>query len=726
MSELADVLGTSTVQTVRISEQIASMLHIPVHRAAVCIDLLDGGATVPFIARYRKEATGSLDDAVIFSLAGHLERIRRVEERRLFITSRIQEAGHLTADLAVQITAATTLAELEDLYLPYKPRRKTRADKAREQGLEPLAELILRQDTNIDLHTEGARYISANSGIVSAEAAISGAEDIIAGQISEDPSIRQAVRGLYHRSSQVTASAARGKAGDSGKYQEYVGTGASAASLPSHRILALFRGEDEGFLSVKIGPDMDQAVRLITDQYVKGTGPASACVADAAADGYHRLIAPSLERELRGELKERADLEAAAVFGANLRALLLSAPLGPKRILAIDPGFRTGCKMVVLDTGGQPLTTATIFPHDPRPDPMGSERIIRELCGAHQINVIAVGDGTAGRETWQFIRNLHLPGDVLVLSVPEQGASIYSASELAREELPDMDVTMRGAVSIGRRLLDPLAELVKIDPKSLGIGQYQHDIDPAMLKSRLDEVVISAVNQVGIDLNTASPSLLSYVSGLSARTAAAIVEYRDKNGPFTSRSQLKKVKGIGERAFEQAAGFLRIRDGDNPLDGTGVHPERYSLLAEMAASIGSTPADLIGVESLVRQIRLESFVSDRCGLPTLHDISEDLIRPGRDPRGRFEPPVYDELITSFDDLTEGIDLEGVVTNVTKFGAFINIGLSESGLVHVSEMADRFVHDPAEIVKIHQRVRVRVIGIDRERLRISLSIKQADQ
>lgn len=713
----------SNGQILRIYTQVATALGIPVRQASVCIDLLDNGATIPFIARYRKEATGSLDDAVIFSLAGHLDRIRKLEERRDFIQIKVSEFGHLTPDLAGRIRAAGTLAELEDLYLPYKPRRKTRADKARDQGLAPLADLILSQKKELVSLREAERFINTKREIHTAQAAVLGAEDIIAGQVSEDPSVRQQIRDLFHRSARIGASAARGTGGDAGKWRDYVDLNEPVDRIPSHRILALFRGEEEGLLSVKIGPDAETAVGIISRAYVTGTSSASECVSDAVTDSYHRLLAPSLEREMRNELKERADEEATQVFATNLRSLLRSPPLGSKSILAIDPGFRTGCKVVALNEMGDPVASATIFPHDPRPDPDGSSRIICDLCKLHGIEVIAVGDGTAGRETWQFIRRLGLPAHILVVSVPEQGASVYSASELARNELPGMDVTMRGAVSIGRRLLDPLAEMVKIEPRSIGVGQYQHDIDQSMLQKRLGEVVRSVVNEVGVDLNSASPSLLAYVSGLNTRLAVAIVAYREKNGLFHNREDLRKVKGIGERIFEQAAGFLRIRKGTNPLDNTGVHPERYSLVTIMAASIGASPSDLIGNESLVRQINLESFVSEECGIPTLNDIVDELIRPGRDPRGLYEPPVYADMVTSFDDLEEGMELEGVITNVTKFGAFVNLGISESGLVHISEIADRFIADPAEVVSIHQRVRVKVIGVDHQRGRISLSMKQ---
>lgn len=723
MGEVGEI-SQSVHHTWRIHELVGAALGIPVRQAAACIDLLDSGATVPFIARYRKEATGSLDDGMIFSLATHLERIRKLEERRDVILTKISELGRLTHDLKEKILGAGTLAELEDLYLPYKPRRKTRADRAREQGLQPLADLLLTQDARIDPLAEASRFINPDLEVLTAQAALAGAEDIIAGDVSEDPQVRQNVREVFKKSSRLDVSAARGTGGDAGKWREYVGTSESAGSIPSHRVLAIFRGEEEGLLSAKIGPDPKTGISLISEQYLSGSGPAVECVKDALTDGYHRLLAPSLERELRNELKERADEEAARVFASNLHALLRSPPLGSKRVLAIDPGFRTGCKVVVLNAEGLPLETATIFPHDPRPDPSGSAHTIRDLVNRNQVQVIAVGDGTAGRETWQFIRNLGLSEEISVVSVYEQGASIYSASELGRMELPDMDVTMRGAVSIGRRLLDPLAEMVKIEPRSIGVGQYQHDIDPDMLKARLEEIVKSVVNEVGVDLNSASPSLLSYVSGLNPRLAQEIVKYREKNGPFTSREEIKLVKGIGEKTFEQAAGFLRIRDGINSLDNTGVHPERYALVADMAARINAKPGDLIGNELLVRQIDLESFVSDTCGIPTLHDICEELIRPGRDPRGVFEPPVYADQVTEFEDLKEGMMLDGVITNVTKFGAFVNIGLSESGLVHISELADQYVQDPADVVTIRQRVRVKVIGIDSQRRRISLSIKQA--
>ncbi|MDD1730400.1 MAG: RNA-binding transcriptional accessory protein [Methanospirillum sp.] len=717
-------ISQSLFQNLKINKLVGAALGIPLRQASACIDLLDSGASIPFIARYRKEATGSLDDAVIFSLAGHLDRIRKLEVRRDYILTKISESGNLTSDLQYHIEQAGTVAELEDLYLPYKPRRKTRADKAREQGLQPLADLIRMPNSRIDPLTEAVRFINPDLGIATVQAALAGAEDIIAGEVSEDPRNRQMIRQLFNQSSRLTTTAARGTGGNAGKWQEYVNTSESAGSVPSHRVLALFRGEDEGLLSVKIGPDPKLGIDMLVKGYIGGQGPTTECVIDAVTDGYHRLLAPSMEREIRNELKERADEEAAIVFASNLRSLLRSAPLGSHRVLAIDPGFRTGCKIAVLNAEGLPLETGTIFPHEPRPDPVGSTRIIRDLVTRHRVEVIAVGDGTAGRETWQFIRNLGLDESITIVSVSEQGASIYSASELARTELPDLDVTMRGAVSIGRRLQDPLAEMVKIEPRSIGVGQYQHDIDPEMLKARLEEVVKFVVNEVGVDLNSASPSLLAYVSGLNPRLAQEIVRYREKNGPFTSRGELLKVKGIGDRTFEQAAGFLRIREGDNPLDNTGVHPERYALVQEMATSIGVYAHDLIGDESLVKKICIESFVTETCGLPTLQDIGEELIRPGRDPRGTFEPPVYAEMVHSFEDLEEGLILDGVITNVTKFGAFVNIGISQSGLVHISELADRFVQDPSDVVTIHQRVRVKVISIDRQRERISLSIKQA--
>jgi len=717
------IVQQSGDQALRIHSLVAAALGIPVRNASVCIDLLDSGASVPFIARYRKEATGSLDDAVIFSLASHLDRIRKMEERRDFIFQKISESGHLTPDLATRIQTAATLAELDDLYLPYKPRRKTRADKAREQGLSPLADRILSQKPGIDPLREAEQFISNENGIHSASEALLGAEDIIAGTISEDPGIRRQVRELFHRSARIAASAARGTGGNAGKWADYVDLNEPVSRIPSHRILALFRGEEENLLSVKISPDTDSAVRLIDAAYVTGSGPASECVSDAVRDSYHRLIAPSLEREIRNELKERADEEAIRVFASNLRVLLMSPPIGHKAILAIDPGFRTGCKIVALNTVGDPVGCATIYPHEPKTDIQGAARTIREFCTRYRIEVIAIGDGTAGRETWNFIQDLDLPCSISLVSVPEQGASIYSASELARSELPGMDVTMRGAVSIGRRLLDPLAEMVKIEPRSIGVGQYQHDVDQTLLRGRLDEVVRSVVNEVGVDLNSASPSLLSYVSGLNPRLADAIVAYREKKGRFSNREELRQVKGIGDRTYEQAAGFLRIRDGVDPLDNTGVHPERYQLVCRMAASIGTTPRDLIGNESLVRQIDLSSFESEGCGIPTLTDIINDLVRPGRDPRGIYEPPVYAETVRSFEDLKEGIELEGIITNVTNFGAFVNIGIHENGLVHVSEMADRFVSDPSEVVCIHQRIRVIVIGLDPQRGRISLSMKQ---
>ncbi len=702
-------------------ETIASRAGVTISQAAACIRLLSEGSSIPFIARYRKERTGSLDEVKIRAIAGEMERISRLEARRETILTTIREAGKLTPELANAIRNADTLTILEDMYLPYRPRRRTRADIAREKGLEPLAASIRAQKPGYDPCADAEHYTNPDTGVLTPEEALEGAQDIIAADLAEDCTIRSAVRALFHRSARILVSAARGRGGDAGVYQDLVGLSEPAGNAPSHRILAIFRGERDGFLSVHIAPGDEDGIGILTRSAVRRSDPAGRIVAAAATDGYRRLLAPAIERELRSELKEKADETAAGVFSRNLQQILLAPPLGPKKILAIDPGIRTGCKLAVLGTEGQVLWTGTIYPHTGSSGSAAGETI-RDVCIRFSIEVIAVGDGTAGRETWTFLQSLGLPSAIRMVSVSEQGASIYSASDVARAELPDLDVSIRGAVSIGRRLLDPLAELVKIEPRSLGVGQYQHDVDQELLGKKLTAVVTSAVHSVGVNLNTASPALLAYVSGLTRNTASAIIAYREANGRFALRKDLLKVRGIGEKTFEQAAGFLRIAGGSEPLDHTGIHPERYPIVEEMAVLADITVHDLIHDPDRIRSLPLEQFITADCGLPTLIDIREELLRPGRDPRGSFVYTPYENPVTSLDDLIPGMELSGVVTNVTNFGAFISLGIKENGLVHISEMADRFVRDPGEIVRVSEQVRVRVIAVDSDRRRITLSMK----
>jgi len=704
--------------------KIARELDINYKQAQAAAQLLEEDCTVPFIARYRKEATGSLDEVEITSIRDRLGQLYELDKRREAIIESLIERGLLNDELNEKISAAETMTELEDIYLPYRPKRRTRATIAREKGLEPLADMILaqRRSPAIDPLAEAAAFLSDEKGVMTVDEALAGARDIIAEKVSEDQHARARMRDLFAEKGVVASSVVKGKEEEGAKYKDYFDWRESVMRAPSHRVLAMMRGENEGFLRLHIGPDEEEAQSIMRRMFVKGSVPASEQVDMAVQDGYKRLLAPSMETEIRNELKRRADQEAIRVFAANLRELLLAPPLGSRNVLAIDPGFRTGCKVVCLDKQGKLIHNEAIYPHSGERQLSEAKKTLLELVRKFQIEVIAIGNGTASRETEAFVRSVKLPAGVFLVMVNESGASIYSASEVAREEFPDYDVTVRGAVSIGRRLMDPLAELVKIDPKSIGVGQYQHDVDQGELKRSLDDVVVSCVNGVGVDVNTASKQLLTYVSGLGPGIAGNIIKHRNENGPFKSRRQLMKVKGLGPKAFEQAAGFLRIRGGENPLDGSAVHPESYHIVDEMSKDLGVGVVDLIKDESLRKRIKPEKYVSDTIGLPTLRDILDELAKPGRDPREKFEPVSFTEGVEKIEDLKVGMKLPGVVTNVTAFGAFVDIGVHQDGLVHISHLADKFIKDPAEVVKVQQKVSVTVIGVDIPRRRIALSMK----
>ena len=684
-------------------------------------DLLNEGATVPFIARYRKELTGSLDEVAITAVRDRFDQLTELDKRREAILKSLEERGQLTEELKEKILSAESMVVLEDIYLPYRPKRRTRATVAREKGLEPLAQRIFAQE-EMDPLAEAASYVDPEKGVDSPEDALAGARDIIAEWVNEDQSARTRIRDLYSSKAVFKSKAVVEKETEGIKYKDYFDWEEPVNTAPSHRILAMRRGENEGFLTLRILPPEDEALKILDDLFLKG-GPASEQVKMAAHDGYKRLLSPSMETEIRLATKKRADEEAIRVFVENVRQLLLAAPLGQKNVLAIDPGFRTGCKVVCLDRQGKLLHTETIYPFQSGKGAADADSKIREMCERFHVEAIAVGNGTGGRETEAFVRGLDLSKDLQVVMVNESGASVYSASEAAREEFPDQDVTVRGAVSIGRRLMDPLAELVKIDPKSIGVGQYQHDVDQGALKNSLDDVVVSCVNGVGVEVNTASKQLLTYVSGLGPQLAKGIIEYRNEHGPFSSREGLKHVPRLGPKAFEQAAGFLRIRDGENPLDRSAVHPESYPVADAMAKDLGCSVFDLMSNDDLRKRIDLGRYVSDRVGLPTLNDILSELSKPGRDPREQFEVFQFAEGVAKIEDVRPGMKLAGIVTNITAFGVFVDIGVHQDGLVHISELSHRFVKNPADVVKVHQRVTVTVLNVDLERRRISLSMKE---
>ncbi len=703
-------------------KRIAGELGIRDNQVAAAAALFEEGSTVPFMARYRKEATGSLDEVAITAIRDRLEQLAELDKRREAILKSLTEREILTAELEAAIGEADILSALEDIYLPYRPKRRTRASIAREKGLEPLAAILLDQNDNCDPEQAAAAFVDAEKEVESSEDALAGARDIIAENINEDSITRASIRECFNNLATITSRVKKKKADEAGKFRDYFEWKEKALVAPSHRILAMFRGEAEVFLNLQVRPPEVEALQLIRSRYVRETNSASDQVALAAEDAYRRLLAPSLENEIRQVLKEAADTEAIRVFTENMRELLMAAPLGQKRILAIDPGFRTGCKVVCLDAQRKLLHNTVIYPTMSKNRVEEAKRILLKLVDEYRIEAIAIGNGTASRETESFVRSCGLPAAIIVVQVNESGASIYSASEIARKEFPNYDVTVRGAVSIGRRLMDPLAELVKLDPKSIGVGQYQHDVEQGRLKTGLDDTVMSCVNRVGVEVNTASQQLLTYVSGLGPALAQNIIEYRDEKGAFKSRAELKKAKGLGAKAFEQASGFLRIRGAKNPLDASAVHPERYALVNRICKDLGITVAELMSSEDERREIRLHSYVDGDVGLPTLQDIMSELARPGRDPRDRFEVFSFAEGIEKLDDLQPGMRLPGIVTNVTNFGAFVDIGVHQDGLVHISQLADGYVSDPAKVVKVGQKVMVTVQEIDQKRNRISLSMK----
>ena len=684
--------------------------------------MLDNGDTIPFIARYRKEATGSLDEVAIESIRDMRQKMLDVEKRRTFILNTLEEEGVITDELRLKIENAETLVELEDLYLPYKPKRKTRASIAKEKGLEPLADIILRQQ-NIDVKAKAEQFVSEEKGVLSAEDAIHGASDIIAERINEDAYTRSKIRNLFNKKAHIVAKVAKGMEDEGNTYSQYFDYDELLTKAPSHRILAVFRGENEKILKLKIRPDEAEAISILDRIYVRENNESSEIVRMSAEDSYDRLLAPSIETEIRAVAKEKADKTAIAVFADNLRQLLMAPPLHGKNVLAIDPGFRTGCKVTVLNKNGKLLHNDTIYPHPPEPKIPESINKILNIVEMYDIDAIAIGNGTAGRETETFIKRIRFPKDIVAVMVNESGASVYSASKIARDEFPEYDVTVRGSVSIGRRLIDPLAELVKIDPKSIGVGQYQHDVNQTELQKCLQSVVDSCVNAVGVDVNTASKELLVHISGLGPVLAQNIIDYRNENGDFKLRSDLKKVKRFGDKAFEQSAGFLRISGGANPLDNSAVHPESYHIVEEMASDLGCDVSELISNKELINKIKIEKYVTDTTGLPTLNDIKSELEKPGRDPRCTFDMFEFDKNIKTIDDVKPGMILPGIITNITSFGAFVDIGIHDDGLVHISQMADRYVSDPNKIVKLNQKVMVKVLEVDTKRKRISLSMKK---
>ncbi len=701
---------------------IAKELKITDKQVSATVSLLDDGATVPFLSRYRKEVTGGLDEVVITSIRDRVAQLRELDKRREVILASLEEQGKLTDVLQGQVQAAATMTELEDIYLPYRPKRRTKAMIAKERGLEPLALSIWAQDAQLNVEAEAQKFLNPEQSVETVEDALAGARDIMAEWISEDLQARAAMRALYLEQGIFKTTGVRGKDVQGSKYRDYVEWEEPVAKAPSHRVLAMRRGETEGFLTFRVTVPESEALSILHRLFLKGKGPASDQVTLAIKDSFARLLALSMETEARLVTKTRADQTAIEVFAQNVQQLLMAPPLGQKTVLAIDPGFRTGCKMVCLDRQGTLRHTETIFPHLGAGGAAKAGDTVVDLCQRFQVEAIAVGNGTAGRETETFLRALKLPSAIPIVMVNESGASVYSASPVAREEFPDHDVTVRGAVSIGRRLMDPLAELVKIDPKAIGVGQYQHDVDQGILKQRLQDVVISCVNRVGVDVNMASPQLLTAVSGVGPQLATNIVAYRQEHGPFASRTALKKVPRLGAKAFEQAAGFLRITDGEHPLDASAVHPERYAVVNAMAKDLGCTVKDLMKDPVRQRTIDLTRYITEEVGKPTLTDILTELAKPGRDPRQQFEAVKFDEGVQSIEQVTPGMVLSGVVTNVTAFGAFVDIGVHQDGLVHISQLANKFVSDPNTVVQVNQQVKVTVLEVDIPRKRISLSMK----
>lgn len=699
---------------------ISAQTNIAHNQVSSTIALLNEGATIPFISRYRKEMTGSLDEVQVGTIKEMYEKLQEVQKRRESILKSIDEQGLLSDELKRKIESTWNATELEDIYLPYKPKRKTRAVKARELGLEPLADIIFLQQER-DIESRAVDFLSDE--LPDVEAALQGARDIIAERVSEDMKARDLIRNLFKREAVISSKLVKGKEEEAVKYSDYYDFSEPLKKSPSHRLLAMRRGENEGFLKISVSPDQEKALELLESIFVKGRNSAADQVKAAVEDSYKRLLGPSIENEVSALFRQKAEEAAIQVFASNLRQLLLSPPLGQKRVLAIDPGYRTGCKVVCLDAQGNLMHNETIFPHPPQNEVKQAYKKIDTLVEAYKIEAIAIGNGTASRETEAFIRKMRFNSDILVFVVSEDGASVYSASKTARDEFPDYDVTVRGAVSIGRRLMDPLAELVKIDPKSIGVGQYQHDVDQGKLMASLDKEVESCVNMVGVELNTASRHLLSYVSGLGPQLAKNIVDYRTENGPFKSRRELNKVPRLGAKSFEQCAGFLRIRGGDNPLDNSAVHPEAYSIVEKMADDLKCTVVDLMEDAKLRQEVDLKKYVNDKIGLPTLYDIKAELEKPGRDPRSVIKVFEFSPDVRSIEDLRPGMKLPGIVTNITNFGAFVDVGVKQDGLVHISQLADRFVSNPNDVVALHQHVEVKVVEVDIARKRIQLTMKE---
>ena len=686
------------------------------------IKMLDEGSTVPFISRYRKEATGSLDEVQVLAIKEQYEKLIEVDKRRETIINSIEEQGKLTDELRKKLENTYILSELEDIYLPYKPKRKTRASIAREKGLEPLANVIFLQQEK-DVETLATKFL--NDKVADVEEALQGARDIIAEMVNEDQRARNSIRRHFDREAFIYSKMVKGKEEEGIKYKDYFDFSEPLRKCPSHRILAMRRGEEEGFLKLKIEPSEEEAIEILEKQFVKGRTKSSEQVHEAVIDSYKRLLGSSIETEFKSLSKEQADEEAIRVFAENLRQLLLASPLGQKTVLAIDPGYKSGCKIVCLDAQGNLVHNETIYTHAPQNETSQAMKKISTLVSVYKIEAVAIGNGTASRETEQFIQRIQFDRQVQIFVVSENGASVYSASPVAREEFPEYDVTVRGSVSIGRRLMDPLAELVKIDPKSIGVGQYQHDVDQGKLKKSLDTVVESCVNLVGVNLNTASKHLLTYVSGLGPQLAQNIVNFRKENGPFSARKELKKVPRLGDKAFEQCAGFLRIPNAKNPLDNSAVHPESYPVVEQMAKDLGTTVNDLLKAEDYRKKIDLKHYVSENIGLPTLQDIVQELAKPGRDPRTTIQVFEFSKDIFKIDDVKPGMILPGIVTNITNFGCFVDIGVKQDGLVHISQLANKFISDPNEVVKMHQHVKVKVLEVDAPRKRIQLSMKEAN-
>lgn len=707
-------------------QKIADELNLNYRQVEACAGLLTDGATIPFISRYRKERTGSMDEVQVAEVKNKLDFLQEVDKRRKSILKSLSEREMLTAELEQQLHDADTLTVLEDIFLPYKPKRRTRADIAREKGLEPLAKIIMAQGQG-NVTSLAAKYTGKD--VSSVDEALQGARDIVAEWINENRSARHAMRRLFRHEANVSAKQVKKKVAENpeeaDKYQDYFDFSEKIKACPAHRMLAIRRGETEGFLKVQVKPDEDDALKLLRHKFVRGRNAASEEVETAVEDCYKRLLQPAMETEMKNLFKEKADDESIRVFAGNLEQLLMAPPLGKKAVLAIDPGYRTGCKVVCLNEHGDLLHNETIYPHPPRKERKQAKKKISSLVEAFDIDAIAVGNGTASRETESFIKNIQYKKDVSVYMVSENGASIYSASPVARAEFPQYDVTVRGAVSIGRRLIDPLAELVKIDPKSIGIGQYQHDVDQKKLQQSLDRVVESCVNAVGVDLNTASKHLLTYVSGLGPKLAENVEAYRKENGGFASRRELKKVKLMGDKAYEQAAGFLRVKDSKQPLDDSAVHPESYHVVEKMAKDMGASVTELIGNKTLTEKISLEKYVQGEIGMPSLKDIVKELAKPGLDPRPPIKMFTFADAVRKIEDLETGMKLPGIVTNITRFGAFVDIGLKQNGLIHISNLADRFVSDPTEIVNMHQHVIVEVLSVDMERERIQLKLLKGD-